>query len=86
MLLAAPPLPSGTRRCRPIFGGWTDLEKQHVRRWWAWQVPLPQLGQLCMGYVCCITQGLAGLKLKAPLPRLECSDFRLYSHFIKTRG
>ena len=40
VLLAAPPLPSGTHQCKPTFGDWTDLEEQHMR-WWAWQLPLP---------------------------------------------
>lgn len=73
MLLAALPSPSGTHRCKPIFGGWTDLEELHVQCWWAWQFSLPQLGHLCMGHVCCTTQGLAGLKHKSPPPKLECS-------------
>lgn len=31
MLLAALPSPSGTRRCKPTFGGENDLEEQHHR-------------------------------------------------------
>lgn len=30
MPLAAPPLPSRTRRCKPTFGGWTNLEEQYL--------------------------------------------------------